>query len=107
MVSCVEGTGTCWFSRVYWAMDYSVGVDVVCLSASRPLALFTLLMGLPSLQLNMDARFIMRGAMTEQLLLLLFLLARLSDIPASVICNFKEQIFLQLQTVSHYYFLSE
>lgn len=75
------------------------------LPASLSQAVFTLALGLPSLQLNMDVWFTGRRSMTDHLRLLPSPSFQLSAIPHSLTPNLAEHIVHQLQTVLHNYFL--
>lgn len=90
-----------------WAIDSNISVDVLSLPPSLSQALFTLLLGLPSLRLNMDVWYTGRRHMTDCLLLLFSLSFQYSNLLSSFTPNLTEHIVHQLQTALRNYFLPE
>lgn len=101
MSSCpMSSKGSYWLSSQ--AKDSNISIYVLSLPPSLFHALFTLLWGLPSFQLNMDVWFTGRRSMTDHLLLLLSPSLQLS--PSLTPYHMKHTIH-QLQTVLHNDFL--
>lgn len=95
--------GSC--SLLWRAVDLNISVDALSLTPSLSQALFTLLLGLPSLQLNMDVWFTGRRSVTDHLPLLPSPSFQLHASRPTLAPNLMENIVHQLQALLHNYFL--